>query len=226
MGFYRGPSIVRNGLVLYLDAANQKSYPGSGTTWNDLSGNGNNGTLVNGPTFDSGNNGSIVFDGINDHVTVPSSTSLTIEGEGLTLGAWINYNLTQEDWKGVIYKASGNSTGFQLFVNSSERIAFGIITTTGFARPDSGVFLTPNTWHYIVGTYDGVNMRIYEDTILRTTLAKTGTIVNANVSLNIGRSFSTEEMPGNIALTQIYNRGLTAQEILQNYNATKSRFNL
>ena len=69
-------------------------------------------------------------------------------------------------------------------------------------------------------------MKIYEDTVLRNTLAKAGTIVNANTDLNIGRSFSTEEMPGNIAQTQIYNRALTAQEVLQNYTATKSRFGL
>ena len=68
MSLGHGASIVRNGLVLYLDAANPKSYPGSGTTWKDLSGNGNNGTLVNGPTFNSANGGSIVFDGTNDYV--------------------------------------------------------------------------------------------------------------------------------------------------------------
>ena len=226
MGFYRGPNIVKDGLVLHLDAANTKSYQSGSTTWFDKSGYGNNGTLTNGPTFSSVNGGSIVFDGTNDYVTVPPSTSLTIEGEGLTLGAWVNYNLTQEDWRGIIYKASANSSGFQLFIDSSERIAFGIITTTGFARPNSGVYLSPNTWHYIVGTYDGTNMKIYEDTVLRNTLAKTGTIVNANTNLNIGRSFPTEEMPGNIAQAQVYNRALSAEEILQNYTATKSRFGL
>jgi hypothetical protein len=67
MGFYRGPQIVRDGLVLYLDAANTKSYHGSGTTWSDLCGNGNDGTLINEPTFDSGNLGSIQFDGADDN---------------------------------------------------------------------------------------------------------------------------------------------------------------
>ena len=69
MSLSRGPKIVTNGLVLYLDAANKKSYPGSGTTWTDLSGNNNTGTLTNGPTFDSNNGGSIVFDGTNDYVS-------------------------------------------------------------------------------------------------------------------------------------------------------------
>jgi hypothetical protein len=223
---FTGPQIVTNGLVLYLDAGNSKSYPTTGTIWYDRSGNGNNGTLVNGPTFNSGNGGSIVFDGVNDYIGVNSSNSLTITGSAITLGAWVNYNLTQTDWKGVIYKASGNSSGFQLFIDSSNYIAFGLMLSTGFARPNSGVYLTPNNWHYIVGTYDGEFMRTYEDSVLRGSLSKTGTIVNANVSLNIGRSFASEEMPGYIAITQIYNRALSPTEILQNYNATKSRFNL
>ena len=69
MGFGNGPRIVSNGLVLALDAADKNSYPGSGITWRDVSGNNNNGTLTNGPTFDSSNGGSIVFDGTNDFVT-------------------------------------------------------------------------------------------------------------------------------------------------------------
>ena len=71
MAFSFSPRIVTDGLVLYLDAANQRSYPGSGTTWSDISRGGNNGTLVNGPTFDPGNGGSIVFDGVDDYVSIP-----------------------------------------------------------------------------------------------------------------------------------------------------------
>lgn len=83
---YTGPNIVRNGLVLCLDAASLRSYPGSGTTWNDLSGNNNNGTLTNGPTFNSENGGSIVFDGTNDYAPITGSViSIT------------NPNLSQEN---------------------------------------------------------------------------------------------------------------------------------
>jgi hypothetical protein len=85
MGFYRGPHIVTDGLILSLDAANNKSYPRSGTTWNDLSGNGNNGTLVNGPTFSSANGGSIVFDGTND---VVSTTLVQTFVNELTVETW------------------------------------------------------------------------------------------------------------------------------------------
>ena len=68
MAFNFSPKIVTNGLVLALDAANTKSYPGSGTVWSDLTPNGNNGALTNGPTFNSANGGSIVFDGTNDYL--------------------------------------------------------------------------------------------------------------------------------------------------------------
>ena len=73
MGVFAGPEVVEDGLVLALDAGNTKSYPGSGTTWTDLSGNGNNGTLTNGPTYSSSNGGSIVFDGVNDFVDISNS---------------------------------------------------------------------------------------------------------------------------------------------------------
>jgi hypothetical protein len=67
MALSHSPSIVTDGLVLCLDAGNPKSYPGSGTTWTDLSGNGNNGTLVNGVGYSGDNLGSLSFDGVNDY---------------------------------------------------------------------------------------------------------------------------------------------------------------
>ena len=79
MALSHSPLIVTDGLVLCLDAANKKSYSGSGTTWTDRSGNGNNGTLVNGPTFDSGNGGSIDFDGVDDNVNLGNDSSFDLK---------------------------------------------------------------------------------------------------------------------------------------------------
>jgi hypothetical protein len=90
MAFYRGPKIVTNGLVLALDAANTKSYVSGSTTWRDLSGNNNSGSLVNGPTFNNANGGSIVFDGTNDYVDVSNSTSLN--PTTISIGAWFYLN--------------------------------------------------------------------------------------------------------------------------------------
>jgi hypothetical protein len=87
MAFFHSPRIVTDGLVLALDAANSLSYPGSGTTWTDLSGKGNNGTLVNGPTFDQANGGSIVFDGTDDYVNLPDGL---LSGTGdFTIIQWV-----------------------------------------------------------------------------------------------------------------------------------------
>jgi hypothetical protein len=88
MGVYAGPEINESGLVLCLDAGNTKSYPGSGTTWTDLSGNGNTGTLVNGPTYSSANGGSIVFDGSNDYIQTNFNYSLTSSNTEFTCAAW------------------------------------------------------------------------------------------------------------------------------------------
>ncbi len=84
-----GPDINENGLVLSLDAANYKSYTGSGTTWRDLSGNSNNGTLTNGPTFNAANMGAIVFDGTDDKVTISMNSSFIYGVSPFSLNAWI-----------------------------------------------------------------------------------------------------------------------------------------
>ena len=89
MAFFRGPNVVTNGLVLALDAANTKSYVSGSTTWNDLSGNNNSGSLVNGPTFNSANLGSIVFDGVDDYINCGNSSTLNIT-ETFTISLWIN----------------------------------------------------------------------------------------------------------------------------------------
>ena len=82
------PQIVTSGLVLALDAANKVSYPGTGTTWYDLSGNGNTGTITNGPTFSNVNLGTIVFDGTNDYVSIPSTSNFN-NGNNITVEAWV-----------------------------------------------------------------------------------------------------------------------------------------
>ena len=87
MALSHSPRIVTNGLVLALDAANIKSYPGSGTTWTDLSGIGNNGTLTNGPTYSSANGGSLVFNGTDNYVSLPANSINT--NADLTLNYWV-----------------------------------------------------------------------------------------------------------------------------------------
>ena len=102
-------NIVTNGLVLNLDAANPRSYPQpyDGTTWADLSGNGNNGTLTNGPTFNAVNGGSIVFDGVDDFIQCTGSLTVT----SATFVSWIKRNGNQVTYTGILFSRGTNTTG-------------------------------------------------------------------------------------------------------------------
>jgi hypothetical protein len=107
-------SIVTNGLALYLDAGNASSYPGSGTNWTDLSSNGRNGTLTNGPTYSATNGGSIVFDGTNDFVQCLGSLTVT----AATFVSWIRRNGNQNQYDGILFSRGTNTTGMNFQVSN------------------------------------------------------------------------------------------------------------
>jgi hypothetical protein len=235
------PQIVTDGLVLHLDAANPKSYIGSGTTWNDISGRRNNGTLVNGPTFDSGNGGSIVFDGVDDYVTNIGNTSTFsfINSLGIfTINAWVR--LENPLSTSAHYIMGNNSTtlgerGFNIgFTGTSGRIRFTI--TRGSSVLGATIILqfdnyfTNNLWNYVTITGNGNTCQVYRNGIPFQTPQNLGTFTSGDAQrvLAVGRVNNTTNTywQGNITQTTIYNRALTQQEILQNYNATKSRFGL
>jgi hypothetical protein len=221
MGFSRGPKIVTDGLVLALDAGSKKSYSGSGTTWSDLSGNGNNGTLTNGPTFNSGNGGSIVFDGVDDYTIIPDSPALKLNGN-FTIMLWHRAITKTNTFPGPLYK--GNSAivggGYILFYTSVNN---GImwIKRDNIQLPMTSAVNT--YWSHITFTYDGTNVRGYLNGVNSyTSSTVTYSTNNDNSSLLLGRA----DQSGNAAIgtIQMYNRALSAQEVLQNFNATKSRF--
>ncbi len=215
MSFSNGPATVTNGLVLALDAADKNSYPGSGTSWFDLSGNNNTGTLTNGPTFNTGSGGSIVFDGTNDFIT-GGLTTITSE----TKIIWFNGNNFLNSNKYLIDLGS-NIHWIQVYLN---KIRAG---NSGGNFLDGNQTLTQNTWYCVAVTTDNIsNKKIYINGILdaQTTL----TNISFPTTYNIGRYGGNlnYNWGGNIANVQIYNRALTTSEILQNYNATKTRFGL
>jgi hypothetical protein len=223
MSLHHNPRIVTNGLVLHLDAADRNSYPGSGTTWKDLSVNSNSGTLTNGPTFNSANGGSIVFDGANDYVLIPDSPALKLNGN-FTIMLWHRAITKTNNFPGPLYK--GDSTivggGYILFYTS---VSNGVMW---LKRDNIQLPLTSavNTyWSHITFTYDGINVRGY---VNGTFSYLSGTVIYStntdSSSLLIGRA----DQHGNasVGTLQMYSRALSAQEILQNYTATKSRFGL
>jgi hypothetical protein len=237
MGFYRGAQIVRDGLVLCLDAGSERSYPKSGTIWKDLSGNRNNGTLTNGPTFDSSNGGSLVFDGVNDFIQIPYSTYWNTNVFGtstnFTLECWYKPDLFK-NWDTLIEKSESpgwysRSEGAAIWTNDSS--IQGVFSSGVDSNPNGSLVILsyPTTvlrWYHIVFTGDGTTLRLYVDGIQRATgLVSTRTIAvyNGNVGPRFGRR---AYMDGQMASVRLYTRGITVLEVQQNYIATKSRFGL
>ena len=227
------PNIVTNGLVLYLDAANVKSYPGSGTVWRDIVGT-NNGTLINGPTFDPSNVGSIVFDGVNDYVNFGSSFNLNTN-IGFTISLYFKITTYSVLYPTLftIKTSIGSSLCLLLSINGNySPLTFG--WNGNSYRPTSLSNLSTNIWYQLSLIYNGngvnnsSNFSIYLNNIffplsVGNTFSGIGN-VNTLGTLNTGTSNFWYN--GNIASTQIYNRALSSTEILQNYNATKTRYGL
>jgi len=216
---YANGKIVNSGLVLALDAADRNSYPGSGTTWNDVSGNGNNGTLINGPTF---SNNSIVFDGTNDYVNINQtlSTPITIIGfirytdQSKTLNTFINSNPHNT------LDISLNRTGIgdiHVYIGNGTSWA-GILV--------SSVNMVINKWYQVSFTSTGTSSTLYLNGNSVGTSVHSPSGWGSNYYLGTIIIVSGEYLKGNIGNTFIYNRALSSQEILQNYNAQKSRFGL
>jgi hypothetical protein len=207
MALSHSPQIVRDGLVLYLDAANIKSYPGTGTTWFDLKGI-NNSTLQNGVAFNSANKGHFVFDGINDYtqINVPTSAG--------TICFWYYYNGTNiqsiimGNSSSMLYQGGGAGTIH--WYNMSGDYSFAINSL-------------PAGWHYITLAYPSTtNNKFYINSVLRQS-STTYTISKGDGVYNIGGNFYN---PQNckFGLIQTYNKELTLDEIKQNFNATRGRY--
>ena len=211
------PKMVTDGLVLSLDAANTKSYPKSGTTWTDLSGNSNTGTLTNGPTFSAGNMGSIVFDGTNDYVNI---SSLITGNQSFSWGAWINPTATGTP---VLFGNVSNGLAMLSYWDSANnKVRVG---TYGNDRLTSGTAIPPSTWGYTFWTWNGTTLTSYTNGIADGTA--TGFSFNiSNLYTTIGNSVNSQYFTGRIAQTLVYNRALSTAEVLQNYNITKNRFGL
>jgi hypothetical protein len=222
---YYSPRIVTSGLVLALDAAERLSYPRTGTTWRDLSGNNNNGTLTNGPTFSVGNMGSIVFDGTNDYI---GSFPTQISGVGSkTICAFIYPTTTS---RAGICGIRNDLDGWVFTINRTSPGNLTYFHTTG-TTCEVSAGITTNTWSYVCVTYSTTTATVilYRNGVqVGSPITSVSSIVSSPFNGVIGDEQSNYATPfkGNMSSVQIYNRSLTATEILQNYNATKSRFGL
>jgi hypothetical protein len=230
-----GQKIVTNGLVLHLDAAQLRSYPTTGTTWTDLSGTGNNGTLTNGPTFSSANGGSIVFDGTNDYVGLGTPSSLNIVNNNTTINAWVNLNVFPVAGSPFTVYAKGfDGTSEQVVLRiTNTSIFIGTFNNSGGTKSTTVLhagLITTGNWVHITGQYDNDTWKIYTNGTLRaSTLTNQGSY-SSTAPCSIGGGWLTTQygrfFNGRISYLEVYNTALSATEVLQNFNATKSRYGL
>lgn len=212
MSLNHSPAIVTDGLVLCLDAANQRSYPKSGATWSDLSGNGNHGALQNMENnFDAGNKGSLTFDGSNEYVDCGYPS---ISVGKLTVNAWIKLNA------GNIFQhlvdSSSNSWHLALLNNNKPYFYNGATLHTLTET------LSTNTWYMITGV-QGSTLDLHVNGVLSQSISSNVNLTTNNIHIgrwqNGGRNFN-----GKMSNISIYNRALTADEVRRNYEATVGRY--
>lgn len=211
--------IVTSGLVMHLDAGNAASYPGSGTAWTDLSGNGNNGTLTNGPTYSAADGGQIVFDGTNDFVACGNAASL--QTTSVTLEVWFKSPNTNTGVRYLFGKESAHS-----LVTDAKILC--AVDEGAVIRRSTGVDVCDNTWRQAVLTTSGGgsnNTIVYINgsAVLTTTTSILNQSFGVSVGATSGGLFASIE---NVAIARFYNRALSASEITQNFNANRGGFGL
>jgi hypothetical protein len=224
---YTGPNIITNGLVLALDAANTKSYISGSATWNDLSGNNNSGSMVGVPSYDSSNLGGLYFNNAvsNTGVNCGDPSSLSFPQNSFSLAVWFKYAVS-----GFLINKVGNLGGFNFWYTGTQ-LRFQIYSGSVAPSPINLVAgtLTNNTYYQVSATYDGSVANTYINGSLVGTQTNPVIVSTTNSNFTIGHrndAFNTNYSSGSIYNIQVYNRALSAQEVQQNYNGQKARFNL
>ena len=235
MGTSYNSSIVTDGLVLCLDAANPRSYPGSGTSWLDLSGNNRTGTLTNGPTFISNNGGIIDFDGTNDYIEI-NNARYSIDSLNISVEMWVYQDVLHTDstFSNIINlfeipssAVIGSESCFWLHLRSGN-VSFRYQKAASQAQVSPEVEQEINVWHHYVGTSDDDYISLYRD----------GQLIGSNSNSYTFSALSTitpharlgetgyynKHFNGKMSGVKMYNRALSADEVRRNYNATRGRY--
>jgi hypothetical protein len=227
--------IVTDGLVLWLDAGNTPSYPGTGTAWTDLSGNNNNGTLTNGPTYSSANGGSLVFDGVDDYVTVPYNSNFADFGTNdFTVENWVNITNTTKNYQVVCGTHVGGvgASGFYFYGRNALQSPLANSQSFGYNTDrQNNQTVASNTWIHMVVRRTSGTLTWYQNAVQGASVAFTDNINTGSSflvgNLNAGSGFpGLYALGGKISIVRIYKKGLTAAEVAQNFNALKARFGL
>ena len=229
-----GPDLIQDGLVLCLDVGNKKSYSGSGSIWKDLSSNQNDVTLINSPIFSTSNFGNFSFNGSNQGGTIPNNTLLNTQTPSVEV--WFKTSLIAQN--GFFFEKGAVNTQYSLFIDTFYSAQGNIVWRQNFGGSfdqlliATPTYITSNTWYQVVGTFINGDRRIYLNGKQILSDQKTGTISTNNSGMTIGAfngggpNLSSYYYNGLIAIIRVYNKNLSASEVLQNYNALKGRFNL
>ena len=237
MGLIHSPRIVRDSLILYVDAANPKSYSGSGTTWKDLSDRGHDMTLVNGPTFNSGFGGYLKFDGSNDSATVEID-NLAGTTKDVTMSIWMDGDYGNSTHRGIIgFRETANNNGFYILRlnNTNDQLEMRIANSAGQSdvKNASNNKPTVNTriWCNLCFTYSNSNTLItgyYNGEKLGSSSANATAFESSMNTFAIARSVHSGAHYANMKASSamLYEKCLSTSEVQQNYNALKGRFGL
>ena len=226
MGLSHSPKIVTTGLVGYWDAGSSKSYPGSGTTWYDISGKGNHGTLINGPTYSEG---AISFDAVDDYVSCPASSNYAFGTGNFTISVWV-YPQSFSGYTHMVAFPNKNT-----FVIKAARTGDGVagsiyFYSTAFNTSDStpGWTLTLNTWQQVVLKRESSVAYAFLNSELKGSKSGFNNDFSTAPQLNIHNSFAgaNEFSQCKMSNIKVYNRALSSQEIKQNFNALRGRFGI
>jgi len=217
MAFYRGPNIVTDGLVFAVDAGSTRSYPGTGTTTTSLV-SSNTGTLTNGVGFSTDNGGIFTFDGVNDNI----NTNFTIPAGDRSMDLWIKYDTLASSGGGGYSLTGVQQTGGKYLYTgiTSNGVGYSYAGNTGGSYSFT---FSAATWYYIATVMDSGTTRHYVNGAQVATRTYASSVASTTTVM-IGAINNQHEVDGSIPITRIYNKTLTASEVIQNYNAQKSRF--
>jgi hypothetical protein len=232
MGTAYNPRIVIDGLVLCLDAGNTKSYPGTGTTWTDLSGNGNNGTLTNGPTFSSSNGGGIVFDGVDDWVSTNFNPNLDnnrlysyeIWFKDDNAGGFLSNTALISN-----YGPNATTPYSLLHTNDDGTLRFSERNSAAASQTITSSFsVVDNSWKQIIAVASSSQLLLYINAVSAgTPTTRPGNVITSGQNFVIGGNHLGRYQSCNISLVRIYlDKTLTSQEIQQNFQATRGRYGI
>jgi len=235
-----GGSIVTSGLTMMLDAANTRSYPGSGTAWNDISGNGNTGTLRSSPTYSSNNLGYFSFNGSSQYVSIPISSTFALTGNNFTIDIWFNLTAYLSSYNGgyagMIFAttntllANGGNYGFQvgLFGTASSYTSVFLYANNGALNTGNiAQAFSLNTWYNITLTHTAAGaFVIYLNGTQFTTLTNATTWTDnspASIAYNPQTGYN-DYLPAKIGNFKFYNQVLSAAQVAQNFVAYRGRY--